>query len=249
MSKRFEGGLRRVATRLSAMAMRLQQWDVEDSSRRHSQDPSAGIILQAFRYLLVAIYSSLSIHLNLFTSFLAEVSWLTLSGSWVTRRFVKTRQLGSKDENEWTFGQILPLLLVVAPLATVLEHFLPCQVSNNTRSRSPDRIALLTRNQSKMDEARVEARNEPLDQPDTDEVQVEAQDEARDNVRADMDHQHIHSIAYRGTFFLAAVAYIEVGIFFVAELSPGIKEPLIRLGVAFFVLNPLLQLLWIYCTL
>lgn len=74
--------------------------------------------------------------------------------------------------------------------------------------------------------------------------QLEA-DEAQYNVPVSMDHQHIHSIAYRGAFLLAAVTYIEVGIFFVADLSPGIKGPLIRLGVAFFVLNPLLQLLWV----
>ncbi|KAI8715813.1 hypothetical protein NCS52_01089700 [Fusarium sp. LHS14.1] len=227
MSKRFEGRLRTVAAGLGVKAMRLQhRVIIEYSHPRGSGDSSRRIPTiecQVFYYLAIAGYSLLSIHLNLFTSFLAEVYWLTLSASWVKRRFVKTRQLGSKEENEWTFGQILPLLLVVAPLATVLKHFLPCQASNSAQNQSPDQIALLTWNQSEMNEARVEAQNESLDQPDTNEAQAETQDEARDDVLVDLDHRHIHSIAYRGTFFLAVVAYIEVGIFFVAGLSPGIK--------------------------
>lgn len=244
MSKRFEGWLRGVAAQLSTKAMRIQHRDGEGSPPRDPQgslNERPTLMSQTIHPLLIAGYSLLNIHINLLTSFLAEVYWLTLSAIWATRRFFKTRQLGPKEEDEWTFGQILPLLLVVAPLAAILEHFLPCQTLNSTRGQSPDQIALLTRNQSEADVRQDEAQ----DQPETDEAQVEAQDD----VRVGLDHQHIHSIAYRGAFLLAVVAYIEVGIFFVADLSPGIKGPLIRLGVAFFVLNPLLQLLWIHCSL
>ena len=79
MSKRFEGGLRGVAARLSAKAMRFQHWDGENYLPRNSQSSLAeGLKIghQAAQYSLIACYSLLSIHLNLFTSFLAEVCHL-----------------------------------------------------------------------------------------------------------------------------------------------------------------------------
>lgn len=170
---------------------------------------------------------------------ITQVYWLTLSAIWATRRFFKTRLLGPKEEDEWTFGQVLPVLLVVAPLAAILEHFLPCQASNNTRPQSSEQVALLIRGQPeagvRQDETQVQA-------------QAEARVEAREDVRVEADYQYLGSIEYRGALLLAMAAYIEAGIFFVADLSPGIKEPLTRLGVAFFVLNPILQLFWINCT-
>ncbi|RSL45199.1 hypothetical protein CEP53_010877 [Fusarium sp. AF-6] len=227
MFKRFEGGLRGFAALLSAKATRLQRGDAEN---REPWDPLG--VMRPFWYqgkngwpaFFVPCYTLLSIHLNLLTSFLAEVYWLTLSALWVTRRYFKTRLMGPKEENEWTFGQVLPVLLVVAPLAAILEHFLPFRVpaDRNRQPLSPIALAILR--------------------------QLE-RNEAQDDVRVDMDHQLIHSAAYRGVFLLAAVAYIEIGIFFVADQSPGIQEPLIRLGVAFFILNPLLQFLWVFCAI
>lgn len=120
------------------------------------------------------------------------------------------------------------MLLVVAPLAALVEHFFHCQASNEDRRRGSSETALLGQDQGQTNTRR---------------------DEAQDDVRVEMDHQHMRSAGYRGGFLLAAVGYIQVGIFFVAELSPGIKGPLIKIGVAFFVLNPLMQLFWIQSTL
>lgn len=159
---------------------------------------------------------------------------MTLSAIWATRRFSRTRLLGPKQEDEWTFGQVLPVLLAVAPLAAILEHFLLRQSSNNTSRQSSDQIAL-TQAQSETVEAETQAR-------------AEARDEGQEGAHAEIDHQYLRSIEYRGVLLLAMVAYIEVGIFFVADLSPGIKEPFLRLGVAFFILNPMLQYFWISCT-
>ena len=38
-------------------------------------------------------------------------------------RLIETRKTGPSEENSWTFGQILPLVLLAAPIVTVIEHF------------------------------------------------------------------------------------------------------------------------------
>ncbi|RSL77982.1 hypothetical protein CEP51_008600 [Fusarium floridanum] len=228
MSKAFEGGFRRVAAQLSAKAMRLQHGDGVDDAQQwdpHGWLSSAPTMpRRMMRTFFIALCSLSSIHLNFLTSFLAEVYWLSLSALWVTRRYFKTRRLGPEEENEWTFGQVLPVLLVVAPLAAIFEHLLPFRSAANRRRQRPSQIAL-----------------EIVDQLE--------RDEAQDDVQVDLNQQHINSPAYRGTSFLTAVAYIEAGIFFIVDQSPGIRQPAIRLGASFFILNPLLQLLWIHSVL
>ncbi|RSL70058.1 hypothetical protein CEP54_001950 [Fusarium duplospermum] len=229
MSRAFEGSLRAFPAHLSARAMRLQRGSDQDTQQwdpRTLANSTKSFIHGVKSSLYMTGLSFVSIHVNLLTSFLAEqVYWLTLSALWVTRRYFKTRLLGPREENEWTFGQVLPLLLVVAPLAAILEQVIPAQASTDRRRQRPGQRALLMLNQLERDEAED------------------------NNIPVEIDHQYIHSLAYRGAFLLAAIAYIEVGIFFVVDESPGITRPLLRIGVLFFATNPLLQLLWIHCAL
>ncbi|RTE74071.1 hypothetical protein BHE90_011492 [Fusarium euwallaceae] len=246
MSRAFEGSLRAFPAHLSARAMRLQRGNDRDTQQWDPRTLTNSIksFIQGVRSSLrMAGLSFVSIHVNLLTSFLAEVMvptyvafafltlfttqvyWLTLSALWVTRRYFKTRVLGPKEEDEWTFGQVLPLLLVVAPLAAILEQFIPAQALTDRRRQRPSQTALLILNQLERDEAED------------------------NNIPVEIDLQYIHSLAYRGAFLLAAIAYIEVGIFFVVDQLPGITKPLLRIGFVFFATNPLLQLLWIHCAL
>ncbi|KAM0425187.1 hypothetical protein ACHAPT_009504 [Fusarium lateritium] len=227
MSRPFEGGLRRLAAGANAVSREFEDAANQDDE---SWDPLVltDFLMSSFSYFacssFAALFRVLGIHLDLLTSFLAEVYWLTLSALWVTRRYLRTRLLGPKEEDEWTFGQVLPVLLVVAPLAAILEHFLPFKASANGRRQRPSPIALAM-----------------LDQLD--------RDEAQESVRVDVDHQQVGSIACRGGFLLAAVAYIEVGVFFVADEMPGIIKPYEQILIFFYTKNLPLQVFWMQCTL
>ena len=37
-------------------------------------------------------------------------------------RLIDTRGAGPREENSWAFGQILPLVLLAAPIVTIIEH-------------------------------------------------------------------------------------------------------------------------------
>ena len=51
-------------------------------------------------------------------------------------RLIDTRRIGPSDENSWAFGQILPLVLLAAPIVTIIEHFSDIG-SVQTRHNSP----------------------------------------------------------------------------------------------------------------
>ncbi|KAI8662950.1 hypothetical protein NCS56_01099800 [Fusarium sp. Ph1] len=82
--------------------------------------------------------------------------------------------------------------------------------------------------------------------PKNDQLEVA---EAQENVQVDIDLEHVRSTSHRGALFLAAVSYIQVGVFFSADATPGILQPLRRLAISTFVLNPMLQIVWIHYAL
>ena len=52
-----------------------------------------------------------------------QVYWLIFALAWGMVRLIETRSGGPKEENSWEFGQILPLVLLAALIATIIEHF------------------------------------------------------------------------------------------------------------------------------
>jgi hypothetical protein len=50
---------------------------------------------------------------------------LIVSILWRTYTLFDTKSLGPKGENIWTFGQVVPLVLLLTPLLTLGENFLP----------------------------------------------------------------------------------------------------------------------------
>ncbi|KAF4956049.1 hypothetical protein FGADI_4074 [Fusarium gaditjirri] len=117
----FEGGLRRTASRLEAWGNQDRRRYL-DSARRPSS-----LYFRTWRHIstpyFFGLYSVLSIQLDLFTSLLAEVYWLFFTIIWITVRLVKLRLPGNQDDSKWTFGQVLPIILLVAPLALAIETF------------------------------------------------------------------------------------------------------------------------------
>ncbi|KAF5982217.1 hypothetical protein FBULB1_4361 [Fusarium bulbicola] len=131
----FEGGLRKTASRLEQRGNRHRR--VYSGSTRREWDHTfahASLPRRVWSYFFVPIsigfYSVLSIQLDLFTSLLAEVYWLFFTIIWITARLIKLRIVGNQDDSEWTFGQVLPIILLVAPLALTIEASYTASTSN-----------------------------------------------------------------------------------------------------------------------
>jgi hypothetical protein len=60
-----------------------------------------------------------------------QAYWLLFSIIWITIRLNELRTSGPRDDGKWSFGQILPLSLRVAPVAIALENFY-AKLENNT---------------------------------------------------------------------------------------------------------------------
>lgn len=59
---------------------------------------------------------------------------------WVTFHIINSRNIAKVDDNNWTFGQILPVVLLVLPLLTMLEFFVPEKI-NDTGTPAPPNAA------------------------------------------------------------------------------------------------------------
>ncbi|KAF5599652.1 hypothetical protein FPANT_3184 [Fusarium pseudoanthophilum] len=194
----------------------IPQWDPR--AREGWQERLAILVYDPF---VIALSSLINIHLALFTSFLAEVYWVIFALIWGTKRLLYTRKRGPKEENEWSFGQTLPLILLLAPMAAILEN-----LSYSSKPRERERIRQWAIN---------------LSNPDWPEFE--------DNDASRIDREYVASISYHGALCLAAFGYIQAGVFFVVDDLRGISQPFRSFAFSFFVFNPFLQLLWILCSL
>ena len=50
-----------------------------------------------------------------------QVYWLVVSTAWGTLRLAQAKLSVEVDDNEWSFGQILPVFLLIGPLVTAFE--------------------------------------------------------------------------------------------------------------------------------
>ncbi|KIL88806.1 hypothetical protein FAVG1_08055 [Fusarium avenaceum] len=121
MFEGFEGGLRRIASKLYQQSKERQHGT--GGTTTDAWDPQSHTLGSLLKPFLIALLAMLSIQIDLFTSFLAEAYWLLFSTMWITIELNQLRKWGPRDDNEWSFGQILPLILLVAPVAIALESF------------------------------------------------------------------------------------------------------------------------------
>lgn len=144
--------------------------------------------------------------------------WLLFTIIWITIKLFKFRIPSNKDDSKWTFGQILPLILLVAPLVVAIEAFYRAP-----ESQTPLAIA--------MDDRRVDHYDSNLDDV--------------------ADLGHVDTLAYRGVFFLAALSYMEIGIYFVLDQqeTEGLVVPILQISFSVILLQPMLQIYWVVCDL
>ncbi|PVI05626.1 hypothetical protein DM02DRAFT_85068 [Periconia macrospinosa] len=82
-------------------------------------------ILSSVLQFLLALFLLGRLYLDLYSSMLSEVYWLLVSITWGSFHLVNTKWSTSVGDNAWTFGQILPVILLVAPFITMVEFFIP----------------------------------------------------------------------------------------------------------------------------
>ncbi|KAI1809520.1 hypothetical protein GGS20DRAFT_590530 [Poronia punctata] len=94
---------------------------------RHADQVSSKTKDSPTEILLEALYMAFSLNFDLFNSILAEVYWLVVLLVWGTIRLagslVTDDEAVSKAEAEWTFGQLLPVILLIAPILSSIWSF------------------------------------------------------------------------------------------------------------------------------
>ncbi|KAI9777683.1 MAG: eukaryotic translation initiation factor 3 subunit E [Geoglossum umbratile] len=102
--------------------------------------PRRKLIVCVLKSVMFAILQATS---DLYGSILLEITWLIFGLAWGTTRLILVRQLttGISEENDWSFGQLLPVLLLVLPFFAVVETFIdemPQRKAQSNHSKSPD---------------------------------------------------------------------------------------------------------------
>ncbi|KAI1143672.1 hypothetical protein F5Y05DRAFT_407079 [Hypoxylon sp. FL0543] len=75
---------------------------------------------------VVAAHMAVCVWIDLCASVASDVFWLIVSVTWGTMKIVELRILLSHAENQddtWTFGQLLPVLILALPIINLIEHF------------------------------------------------------------------------------------------------------------------------------
>ncbi|KFA80079.1 hypothetical protein S40288_11363 [Stachybotrys chartarum IBT 40288] len=68
-----------------------------------------------------SLYFALKMIVDLYSSTVIEMLSLAMSALWGTLRLAGLRTRGHPADNDWSFGQVLPLLLMAAPLMPMVE--------------------------------------------------------------------------------------------------------------------------------
>lgn len=187
-----------------------------------------------------------------------------IAATWGTRQLVETRSIGPVEENSWTFGQIFPLILVAAPLATMVQNFSEAgRHLDSTNTTHPDGTPRLSAD-----------RNAPDVPPtvDQDPIALATSTQPGNNSRfpfhrqiqvAVLDVDPLHSgdpgevaqqlyIAYtekslmfQGNLTFIIVSYFATAIYVVFYNPRGFIIPLKSIAIILLTMTPFTQAIWI----
>ncbi|KAI1781321.1 hypothetical protein F4818DRAFT_34842 [Hypoxylon cercidicola] len=77
--------------------------------------------------MVVAVHIIVCVWIDMYTSMASDIYWLIVSLAWGTTKIGNLITLlgkSNKLDNTWTFGQVLPVLLLALPMTSLVEHFL-----------------------------------------------------------------------------------------------------------------------------
>ena len=138
------------------------------------------------------------------------------------------KDYGLKEENSWTFGQIVPLILLAAPLAGLLDHF-------STPSTSTEKEESVRTFEPETEPSRCEnTPTLPWDAASGSSVPVGSYED---------------SLSFQGAFIFAAMSYIHIAIKFI-QVADASSIGLLQLeSLPFLGTYPAIQGTWIIGTL
>ena len=148
-------------------------------------------------------------------------------------RLIETRSRGPKEENSLAFGQILPLVLLAAPIVTIIENF-------------NDIGSLQTSPGSSLMPVCAYPSPIPMN-PYTFEV-LKPGCKAHAKALYPGPDQDEAQVSFCGATTLAALSYLKCGATFIGGHASGVV-PILPLAFSMITLQPALQALWITCTL
>ncbi|KAK4449659.1 hypothetical protein QBC34DRAFT_404587 [Podospora aff. communis PSN243] len=184
--------------------------------------------------VLVAFFQVLHVQLDLFCSVFAEVYWLIVSVSWGTKKLVATRKFSPGGESSWSFGQVLPLILLAAPLVSFLES-----LSGQEGDESGENGRYYQRRRTNsINEVEI---IQVCPQPSTETAAVDAPPSARNAESLD---EHEQSPSFLGTLFLAVWFYVLITEYIMTNAPRDLTKVFSALVFELFVFQPAIQLSW-----
>ncbi|KAH7174622.1 uncharacterized protein B0J16DRAFT_404368 [Fusarium flagelliforme] len=88
------------------------------------------VVRRALLYSQVASSLTVRLYSDLVISTLSDLYWLVVSAAWGTAKLFMTKFSATVDENDWTFGQVLPAFLLIGPIATAVKGALDRQINS-----------------------------------------------------------------------------------------------------------------------
>ncbi|KAI0887604.1 uncharacterized protein GGS22DRAFT_157575 [Annulohypoxylon maeteangense] len=88
--------------------------------------------------IVVSAHVTLCVWVDLWASLASDVFWLIFSLAWGTIKIKNLRVLSTRStnqDNSWSFGQVLPVLLLALPLITLFELFLKSLSSEKDKAK------------------------------------------------------------------------------------------------------------------
>ncbi|ORY00181.1 hypothetical protein BCR34DRAFT_576060 [Clohesyomyces aquaticus] len=89
---------------------------------------------------LLACFLLVRVAVDLYLSMLGEILWIVISFGWGLIQLIQTRKAASGGENDWSFGQVVPMVLIGAPLLTFYQFFYSDETKFSPRS-TPSEVA------------------------------------------------------------------------------------------------------------
>jgi hypothetical protein len=138
------------------------------------------------------------------------------SFAWATKRLFSLRiEFGPSDENEWAFGQVFPLVLLAAPVATLLDHWPGNQEVNSGQ-----------------------------DNIETSGAETEPSLPVRQDDDQLIDQDYESSLSFRLGTVIVGISYIYLVILVLTTDAEGLSPLVSRLAFHFFLLYPCLEATW-----
>ncbi|KAF1957091.1 hypothetical protein CC80DRAFT_471573 [Byssothecium circinans] len=83
---------------------------------------------------LLACFLLVRVAADLYSSMLGEVLWIMFNFVWGLIQLIQTRRSAHGGENDWSFGQVVPVVLIGAPLLMFYEFFYPGERKSSLQS-------------------------------------------------------------------------------------------------------------------